>query len=640
MNCMTGKSDINRFFMNIRPFVACAVLFLMAAFFYASQAYSTVYTNFTDPIDNFSSTRALGMGRAYVAAANDVGSIFLNPAGLAYAKSWGWTLGATSIVKDTSNVNFGIYYSLSNEAFGFGFIDSNTWNPEITSSREPIIGRYITVEGAPLRFGSGVGIFSYGVNLHKYLDFPILNDTSIGISLKTFSQQVETSEEVFSGSGFDIDLGLIYKMNSWLKLGLLGQNILQKESGGKMVWTTAYEEPIPVSNRYGISAKILGPDGMLDYGQDVYLNYEYEEGSYKKDNPSFSHGGIEWWLNSNLAIRSGLDQLPLIEADGDFSIEDNYTCGFGYRYQDFTLDYAYHKYGDDPDNTLHYFSLSYVLPAETLTEGAPLEIDKIATVESTSEAMPEKAIKLHEYLIIKNPADRSVIHGDSVALNASVNNADIARVYINDEIYNASGEVGRVISASVETPYLGKTSIKIKCIDEKGNLLREYGLRLVKMASFLDVQDNSRAGVKIGLLATLGIMGGYPDGTFKPEKIMTRGEFSELAASALGLPTPEAIANPSAAVNRADGITIIARLARLSRPQTVTDKPFPDISKKHWAAKSIIAAKKAGLLWYLIGKPFEPKKVITRAEAAMILSQTRVVKDKEAELFNWEAGFE
>ncbi len=97
----------------------------------------------------------------------------------------------------------------------------------------------------------------------------------------------------------------------------------------------------------------------------------------------------------------------------------------------------------------------------------------------------------------------------------------------------------------------------------------------------------------VGKLKAVGIMEGYPDGTFKPEGEITRAEFAKIAVTALGL----------------------ADAAEISRGTT----RFPDVYLNHWATGFINVAVNRGLI---IGYPngtFQPEGKLTNAEAVTIL---------------------
>ena len=62
-----------------------------------------------------------------------------------------------------------------------------------------------------------------------------------------------------------------------------------------------------------------------------------------------------------------------------------------------------------------------------------------------------------------------------------------------------------------------------------------FGLVSVALAAgFSDIEDHARKN-DILKLVSLGIIDGYPDGTFKPENPVTRAEFAKLIVTAMGL---------------------------------------------------------------------------------------------------------
>jgi hypothetical protein len=173
----------------------------------------------------------------------------------------------------------------------------------------------------------------------------------------------------------------------------------------------------------------------------------------------------------------------------------------------------------------------------------------------------------------------------------------------------------------------------------------------------------------IALSVTLGLVKGYPDNTFKPEKGITRAElvtllvrtmpvrlsedltysgFSDVSSKhwaakyiaygsfkKLVTGYPDGTFKPNKVLTRAEGITILARYANL-REEPGTPPPFPDLGPKFWANKYIAPAKKAGLLQYLVGKNFEPSTPFTRAEACEVLYQTPQVQQGVNQY--WDTG--
>lgn len=114
--------------------------------------------------------------------------------------------------------------------------------------------------------------------------------------------------------------------------------------------------------------------------------------------------------------------------------------------------------------------------------------------------------------------------------------------------------------------------------------------RVFAQAKFPDVPTSYWAYKEIGKLVELGIVKGYPDGTFKPENSVTRAEFATMV--------------------------VLAKKLTLVSPATPT---FKDVPTSHWAFKYVETAVKAG---YLKGYPdgtFGPSKNITRQEIAAVM---------------------
>lgn len=94
----------------------------------------------------------------------------------------------------------------------------------------------------------------------------------------------------------------------------------------------------------------------------------------------------------------------------------------------------------------------------------------------------------------------------------------------------------------------------------------------------------------ISQLANRGVIGGFPNGTFKPETKITRAQFAAIAAQALKLPAG-------------------------------SGSNFTDVPGAHWAAAVIGAASNAGLIGGFPDGSFKPEESLTRAQALVILSK-------------------
>ena len=112
-------------------------------------------------------------------------------------------------------------------------------------------------------------------------------------------------------------------------------------------------------------------------------------------------------------------------------------------------------------------------------------------------------------------------------------------------------------------------------------------------AGFRDVTDPAFSS-KLDLLAALGIVNGYTDGTFRPEKTLTRAEFTKLVVTMLG--------KGEDSLSYADYTY------------------FPDVRSGHWAARYVNYAARVLTLVKGDGSGrFNPNAAITLREAVTIL---------------------
>ncbi|MFN7697796.1 MAG: S-layer homology domain-containing protein [Deltaproteobacteria bacterium] len=101
--------------------------------------------------------------------------------------------------------------------------------------------------------------------------------------------------------------------------------------------------------------------------------------------------------------------------------------------------------------------------------------------------------------------------------------------------------------------------------------------------------DGHPAGLEIRLLFERGIVGGFPDRTYRPSSAVTRAQFAAMLASAFASAGPE--------------------------PRS----SFPDVPSSHWAHEAIGRASRAGFLRGYPDGTFRPNQTISRAEVIAAL---------------------
>lgn len=368
-------------------------------------------------------------------------------------------------------------------------------------------------------------------------------DIWYGVGLKFFHQSFTSFG---SGNGFDLDISLLWLPNEKLKVGLSQQNTLPFSLGGKVHWTTGHEEGIPFNTKLGLSYQ-FNPYWLLLSDID-----------YAKNRPLLLHLGCEWTPLDFLALRLGLDQY----AENPNSAVSNYTLGLGLKYRAFQFDYAYYYDNLLPYNNSHFFSLRFV---------------------------PEIKKEVEKPVVVKKP--------------------------------------------------------------------------IIYLKTFIDVTYPYWAREEIEYLATVDVIQGYPDKTFKPERTLTRAEMVTLLARATATSDafsestfsyfkdvvkthwakkyieyavqkrwvkgfPDGTFKPNKTLTRAEAITILSRFEGLKVRETIAVSPFDDVSTKHWAYKDIALAKDVGWLNYIKEANLFPNKGMSRAEAAYVLFRTSFAQKK------------
>lgn len=110
--------------------------------------------------------------------------------------------------------------------------------------------------------------------------------------------------------------------------------------------------------------------------------------------------------------------------------------------------------------------------------------------------------------------------------------------------------------------------------------------------SYTDVAAGSWYNNAVSTLSAMGVLGGYEDGSFRPNASITRAEFAKIAVSFFEL----------------EGLAC--------------ENPFLDVAPGAWYAESVAAAAEIGLIEGYEGGLFRPDAPITRAEACTIVNRT------------------
>lgn len=113
---------------------------------------------------------------------------------------------------------------------------------------------------------------------------------------------------------------------------------------------------------------------------------------------------------------------------------------------------------------------------------------------------------------------------------------------------------------------------------------------MVFASQYSDVKDTAEYAEAVSVLSGLGVVGGFPDGTFKPEEGVTRAQMATMIVNALGLPV-------SGSANT----------------------KFSDVPREHWASGYIKLAESMGFIAGYTDGTFQPEKKVSYDEAITML---------------------
>ncbi len=284
--------------------------------------------------------RALGMGGAFVAVANDASAMYWNPSGLA-------GMYQTEALFSHANWIAGINFNYAGVVLPMG--DFGTAGLNFTSVSMDDMER--TTEDQPEGTGEffSAGSFAVGVSFSRKLT----DWFDIGGNVKYINEHIWNS----NATGFAVDVGTLFTTPfSGLKFGVTISNFGTKMriSGDDLLVLK------PVSTNNGANQSVnanLSTDGF-DLPLDLRIGLAYQpiaddereltlavDASHPNDNSeSLDFGGEFSALQKILSVRAGYKAL------GAKDSEEQFTVGGGLRYEIsdgliVRVDYAYEKFG-------------------------------------------------------------------------------------------------------------------------------------------------------------------------------------------------------------------------------------------------------------------------------------------------------
>lgn len=293
-------------------------------------------------------SRAVGMGGAFTATADDITGIYWNPAGLAnnYSRE-----AAFNHVTWFADVNYD-YAAFASHISGLGTLGTFV---TVLSMDDMLVRTEEDPEGTGELFNAGA--LAIGVSFARFLT----ENFSIGFNAKYINEYIWNE----SASGFAVDIGTLYKIdvlnelrlaasisNFGSKMKMEGRDLTEVQqigSGeGNLINTDIEvdEFDLPLLFRIGVAADVVKSEqSRLTLAVDAI---------HPNDHTEYLNTGIEYAWNELLYLRGGYNALFELES------EKGYTLGVGLNYRlmgavKIRFDYAYQEFNRLTE--VHYFTV-------------------------------------------------------------------------------------------------------------------------------------------------------------------------------------------------------------------------------------------------------------------------------------------
>jgi len=258
--------------------------------------------------------RAVALGNAYVAMADDESAIYYNPAGIRQVQGKAISSSYHNYVADIQ----GGYLSAvvpwgEKRKLGFAINYLNFGSIPLTDANGSVNGD----------FGGGDMAVSiaFAQALSDKIDF--------GLSTKFIYESIDS----FSSTGLALDLGVLYHLpDGFTRIGLTATNLGFQLSG----LSEEHKDPLPLMIKAGVSHRM----------HDAPFVVVADVGKYT-DNDFFVGGGVEFVGLEMMKLRAGYNTIGSdYKTGGDGENLAGLSFGIGFLLKDFAFDYAYVPYAD------------------------------------------------------------------------------------------------------------------------------------------------------------------------------------------------------------------------------------------------------------------------------------------------------
>jgi len=269
--------------------------------------------------------KAIAMGKAFSAIADDGTALYWNPAGLEQMESREFSAMHALIFADRTEDYLAFAYPASKFTISAGWLHFGVSDIQERDEFGELVGHFGDAENT-FMLGSGTSVFSS-------LGFKL----NLGTTVKYFYQSMYD----YQATGWGVDFGSLFCLYRKgfvknIRVAAVVQNL-----GAKLKWNTEsnHEDKVPATVRLSSAINL----------NSIPVNFALDLGK-QRDRDLRIHLGAEYWWRV-LALRAGLNHRQ-------------FTAGAGFVFKlsefDFVIDYAFTD--DEISNKgLHFFSLNFRL---------------------------------------------------------------------------------------------------------------------------------------------------------------------------------------------------------------------------------------------------------------------------------------
>ncbi|HCC47128.1 MAG TPA: hypothetical protein DEQ38_03290 [Elusimicrobia bacterium] len=262
------------------------------------------------------SPRAVAMGGAFSALADDSGAVFVNPAGLVQFDAQEAALDFSTYLQDAKMGNISFAGNMKDKRIGLGvtFMTVDGIERRGLADTTGVIPQSGSFESSDMAVTLAFAKKDFSPELLPNLDG--------GFAFKFIRSSID-DESAFAVA---VDAGAIYKASDKIKFSLVLQNL-----GTKMTFVDE-SDPLPINLRAG---------GL--YAVSDRLKVVAEMNGYFQDEKFYPSMGAEYWFRDALALRGG---YKFGYDTSNLGAEVGLSLGFGVKVQGLGVDYAFLPFGD------------------------------------------------------------------------------------------------------------------------------------------------------------------------------------------------------------------------------------------------------------------------------------------------------